>query len=283
MIGKRSLTGCLAICCATIAVNILLTSGMAFGQQDFDAERKLTRGLSMGPVPRDQQVILKLQEQIRQKEPSIRIQAIKGLANIGGQVSVMILRDVVDVEKEKDKAVRIEAVKALGQIGSLPDSRIVLQVLNIPLVDPDDSVRKRTVQAYRNAGTAFASAYLGEAIRKDRSVSVRLEAVDMLKRIGTRFAIPPLSEALRDRNESVRRMAADSLGKIGMLERRVANILGAAFAEEKSTAVKLEIVGSLGMVREQAGLEYLKLAMSDRSPTIRKFATKVYSRIIAFQ
>ena len=240
-------------------------------------------GLLRWPVPRDQQVILKLQEQIRQKEPSIRIQAIKGLANIGGQVSVMILRDVVDVEKEKDKAVRIEAVKALGQIGSLPDSRIVLQVLNIPLVDPDDSVRKRTVQAYRNAGTAFASAYLGEAIRKDRSVSVRLEAVDMLKRIGTRFAIPPLSEALRDRNESVRRMAADSLGKIGMLERRVANILGAAFAEEKSTAVKLEIVGSLGMVREQAGLEYLKLAMSDRSPTIRKFATKVYSRIIAFQ
>ena len=68
-----------------------------------------------------------------------------------------------------------------------------------------------------------------------------------------------------------------------MLERRVANILGAAFAEEKSTAVKLEIVGSLEMVREQAGLEYLKLAMSDRSPTIRKFATKVYSRIIAFQ
>ena len=256
---------------------------MAFGQQDFDAERKLTRGLSMGPVPRDQQVILKLQEQIRQKEPSIRIQAIKGLANIGGQVSVMILRDVVDVEKEKDKAVRIEAVKALGQIGSLPDSRIVLQVLNIPLVDPDDSVRKRTVQAYRNAGTSFASAYLGEAIRKDRSVSVRLEAVDMLKRIGTRFAILPLSEALRDRNESVRRKAAGSLGKIGMLERRVANILGAAFAEEKSTAVKLEIVGSLGMVREQAGLEYLQLAMSDRSPTIRKFATKVYSRIIAFQ
>ena len=283
MIGKRLLTGCLSIFCAAIAVNILLMSGMAFGQQDFDTERKLTRGMPIGPVPRDQQVILKLQDQIRQKEPSIRIQAIKGLANIGGHVSVMILRDVVDVEKEKDKAVRIEAVKALGQIGSLPNSRIVLQVLNIPLVDPDDSVRKRTVQAYRNAGTAFASAYLGEAIRKDRSVSVRLEAVDMLKRIGTRFAIPPLSEALRDRNESVRRKAADSLGKIGKLERRVADIQGSSFAEEKSTAVKLEIVGSLGMVREQAGLEYLQLAMSDRSPTIRKFATKVYSRIIAFQ
>ncbi len=283
MIGKRSFAGCVLNLRAMIALNILLMSGTAFGQQNFDAERKQTRGLSIGPIPRDQQVILELQDQIRQKEPSIRIEAIKGLANIGGHVSVMILRDVVDVEKEKDKAVRIEAVKALGQIGSLPDSRIVLQVLNIPLVDPDDSVRKRTVQAYRHAGTAFASAYLGEAIRKDRSVSVRLEAVDMLKRIGTRFAIPPLSEALRDRNESVRRKAADSLGKIGMLERRVADILGAAFAEEKSTAVKLEIVGSLGMVREQAGLEYLKLAMSDRSPTIRKFATKVYSRIIAFK
>ena len=202
---------------------------------------------------------------------------------MGGKTSVMFLRDAVDVAVEKDTAVRIEAVKAIGQIGSLPESRIVLEVLNIPLVDPDETVRKRTMQALRNTGTAFACPYLGEAIRRDRSVSVRLEAVEMLLRIGTRFAIPPLADALRDRNESVRRRAADALGKIGQLEANVADILGLAFAGERSVAVRIEIVGALGMVREHSGLEYLKVAMLDRDPTVRKRATEVYSRVIAFR
>jgi HEAT repeat protein len=114
-------------------------------------------------------------------------------------------------------------------------------------------------------------------------VSVRLEAVDMLQRIGTRFAIPPLSEALKDPNESVRAKAADALGKIGLLEKDIAGILGAAFATEKSVAVRIQMVGALGMVRERAGLDYLKVAMLDKDPTVRKHATEVYSRVIAFK
>lgn len=262
---------------------VLCFGGVAFAQQDFDAEREWTRGLPMTPAQLSDREVLKLQDQLREKNPAIRIQAIKGLAVIGGQTSVMILRDVVDFQREKDKAVRIEAVKALGQIGSLRDSRITLEVLNIPLVDPDETVRKRTVQAFRNTGTAHACSYLGEAIRKDRSVGIRLEAVDMLKRIGTRLAIPPLADAIRDRDETVRGKAADALGKIGELDRNVAPILGVAFATEKSVGVKLQIVGALGMVREHAGLDYLKVAMSDRDPTVRKHATEVYSRVIAFK
>ena len=233
-------------------------------------------------TPEDQDV-LKLQEQLQQKNSAIRIQAIKGLAVIGGQTGVMILRDAVDFQREKDKAVRIEAVKALGAIGSLRNSRIVLEVLNIPLVDPDETVRKRTVQAFRNSGTAHACPYLGYAIQNDRSVSVRLEAVDMLKRIGTHLAIPPLADAIKDRDAGVRGRAADALGKVGELDRNVAPILGAAFGTEKSVAVKLQIVGALGMVREHAGLSFLKVAMSDRDPTVRKHATEVYSRVIAFK
>lgn len=268
---------------AKTAPAILIFCAGAFGQQDFDLERQQTRQQPMTPAQLSDQEVLKLRDQILQRNPAIRIQAIKGLAVIGGQTSVMILRDVVDVQKEKDKAVRIEAVKALGQIGSLRDSRITLEVLNISLVDPDETVRKRTVRAFRNAGTAYACPYLGEAIRKDRSVSVRLEAVDMLQRIGTRFAIPPLSEALKDPNESVRAKAADALGKIGLLEKDIAGILGAAFVTEKSVAVRIQMVGALGMVRERAGLDYLKVAMSDKDPTVRKHATEVYSRVIAFK
>ncbi len=262
---------------------ILIFCAAASGQQNFDAEREQMRQKPMGFVPPEDQAVLKLQDQIRQKAPAIRIQAIKGLANIGGQTSVMILRDVIDFQKEKDKAVRIEGVKALGQIGSLPDSRILLQVLNISLVDPDETVRKRTIQALRNAGTAYACPYLGEALQRDASVSVRLEAVDMLQRIGTKRALAPLTTALKDRNESVRAKAADALGKIGELDRSVADILGEAFPTEKSVGVKIQIVGALGMVREHAGLGYLQTAMLDKNPTIRKHATEVYSRVIAYK
>ena len=261
----------------------LFVCGVASAQQNFDAERDRVRQMPMGPVSPDDQDVLKLQDQIKQKAPAIRIQAIKGLANIGGQTSVMILRDVVDFQREKDQAVRIEGVKALGQIGSLRDNRITLEVLNISLVDPDETVRKRTVQAFRNAGTAYACPYLGYAIQNDRSVAVRLEAVDMLKRIGTHFAIPPLANAVKDRDEAVRSKAADALGKVGELDRNVAPILGAAFETEKSVAVKLQIVGALGMVREHAGLSFLRTAMSDKDPTVRKHATEVYSRVIAFK
>ena len=261
----------------------LLVCGVASAQQNFDAERDRVRQMPMGPVSPDDQDVLKLQDQIKQKAPAIRIQAIRGLAGIGGQTSVMILRDVVDFQREKDLAVRIEGVKALGQIGSLRDNRITLEVLNICLVDPDETVRKRTVAAFRATGTAYACPYLGYAIQNDRSVSVRLEAVDMLKRIGTRFAIPPLSDAVKDRDEAVRGRAADALGKVGELDRNVAPILGAAFGTEKSVAVKLQIVGALGMVREHAGLSFLTVAMSDKNPTVRKHATEVYSRVIAFK
>jgi len=37
------------------------------------------------------------------------------------------------------------------------------------------------------------------------------------------------------------------------------------------------------MVREHAGLEYLRVAMTDKNPTIRKHATEVYSRVVAFK
>lgn len=266
-----------------LVLALVSSAHSGYTQQNFNAEREQTRTVPMGPVPPEDQDILRLQGQVQQKNTAIRMQAIRGLANIGGRTSVMILRDVVDFRKERDQAVRIAGVKALGQIGSLRGSSLTLEVLNIALDDPDETVRKRTVAAFRNTGTAHACPYLGYVIQNDRSVAVRLEAVDMLKRIGTYLAIPPLSDAVKDRDGTVRAKAADALGKLGELDRNVAPILGAAFATEKSVAVKLQIVGALGMVREHAGLTFLKTAMGDKDPTVRKRATEVYSRVIAYE
>ena len=59
--------------------------------------------------------------------------------------------------------------------------------------------------------------------------------------------------------------------------------LGEAYRQERDVGVRLEIVGSLGEVRERAGLSYLEEAMRDGNPTVRIRATQVYGRVLGLQ
>ena len=123
-----------------------------------------------------------------------------------------------------------------------------------------------------------------EALRSDRDESVRREAVLMLRKIGTQFSVQPLGEALQtDRNSSIRKLSADALGEIGKKERLAAQFLGEAYADESDQGVKLEIIGSLGLIRDRGGLPYLQEAMADRDLTLRLRATQVYGRILGLQ
>ena len=195
-------------------------------------------------------------------------------------MSALLLSQAMEDSLERDPAIRIEAAKGLGDIGG----RQALEVLGIGLSDRDASVRKRVVQALRWAGTVFAVPYIKEALENDRAVDVRLEGVKMLRKIGTQFSINPLQAALMDdRDVSVRLAAADALGEVGKKERVVAKFLGSAFQVERNAGVKLEIVRSLGLVRDRAGVPYLQVAMQDRDLTIRLRATEVYGRVLGLQ
>ncbi len=233
--------------------------------------------LSQGQVPPELQA---LQRQLSDRNGAVRTQAVQSLSLIGGPMSALLLSQAMDDSLERDSAIRIEAAKGLGDIGG----RQALEVLGIGLSDRDASVRKRVVQALRWAGTVFAVPYIKEALEKDRAVDVRLEGVKMLRKIGTQFSINPLQAALMDdRDMSVRLAAADALGEVGKKERDVAKFLGEALRQEKNAGVKMEIVKSLGLVRDRAGVPYLQEAMQDRDLTIRLRATEVYGRVLGLQ
>jgi len=238
---------------------------------------KYTTAVSQNQIPAD---LRPLYNQLLSRDAAVRVKAVQGLSLIGGPTSALLLAHAIDDSLELDAAVRIEAAIGLGEIGG----RQALRVLGIALDDKDPTVRMRAVQSLRWAGTVFSIPYIQEALRSDRLVGIRLEAVRMLRKIGSQFAIQPLEEALvTDREAGVRIAAADALGEVGKKEKDAARALGSAYAQERDTGVRLEIVGSLGLIRDRAGLPFLVTAMNDRDLTVRLKATQVYGRILGLQ
>ena len=109
----------------------------------------------------------------------------------------------------------------------------------------------------------------------------------MLRKIGTQFSVDPLTTALtgplQDRSSAIRKAAADALGEIGKKERDISRYLDVAYRNETNLGVKLEIIGSLGLLRDRAGLPILQVAMQDRNLTLRMRATQVYGRVLGLQ
>ena len=268
----------------TTLLTLILGAGLpsVAAPQDLDELRattkdKYTKVVTGGQIPTELQILYK---QLSDRDPAVRIKAVQSLSLIGGPMSALILAQAIDDSLERDAAVRIEAAKGLGDIGG----RQALEVLGIGLDDRDATVRKRTVASLRWAGTVFAVPYIQAALRGDQEIGVRLEAVRMLRKIGTQFSVQPLVEALMgDRDNGVRIAAADALGEVGKKERQVARFLGEAYRQEKDMGVKMEIVGSMGLVRDRAGLPFLREAMEDRSSTVRMHATQIYGRVLGLQ
>ena len=243
-------------------------------QVNEETVKKYTTVIENGQIPQE---LVALHNQLSSRDEIIRIKAVQALGLVGGPMAALILRRSIDQTLERASSVRSEAAKSLGDIGG----RQALETLGIGLKDRDVTVRLNTVEALRFAGTVFAVPFIQEALRNDRALGVRLKAVHMLRKIGTQFSTQPLQEALmEDANLGLRLAAADALGEIGKKERQVASMLGEAFTQERNSGIRLEIVKSLGLVREKAGLPFLAAAMDDRDLTVRMRATEIYGRVL---
>jgi len=224
--------------------------------------------------------LMALHNQLLDPNSAVRIKAVQSLALIGGSMSALLLVRAMNDDIEREAAVRLEAARGLGDIGG----RQALETLGIGLDDKDLAVRLEAVRALRWAGTVFAVPYIQEVLRNDRNLGLRLESVRMLRKIGTQFSVQPLVETLlQDRSVEVRLAAADALGEVGKKERQVAQYLGEAYRQEKDVGVRLEIVGSLGEVRDRAGVPYLEEALLDQDLTVKMRATQVYGRVLGLQ
>lgn len=283
-----------------IIIGLLLTTGSATAQrldEMIETVRKEYEAIigTSGKIPAAFQP---LHIQLSDPQPMVRIRALQGLALVGGPTAALLMASAMDDSTESSASVRIEAARGLGEVGG----QQALKVLGLGLKDPDATVRMRVLESLRWAGTVFAVPYINIALNgditfpggtptvhrpQDPVLGVRLQAIRMLRKIGTQFSVQPLADALtgprKDGNSAIRKAAADALGEIGKKERDVARYLDVAYRTETDMGVKLEIIGSLGLVRDRAGLPALQIAMQDPNLTLRMRATQVYGRVLGLQ
>ena len=217
--------------------------------------------------------IAALRSMLQDNAAEIRIKAAEGLGRVGGREAVMILSEgLVD----KNSEVRVAVVEALGFVGGSS----AIAVLSGALADKSAEVRLRAVEALKDAGTIAAIPSIQKAFQ-DKEESVRLRAALMLRKIGHRNGVPVLAQAiLNDRSDNVRSTATQYLGSIGVKDGRSVGILTRAL-DDKSPAVRIRAVESLGFVQMPSAISALRRALEDPHLGVRIRATEVMGRVLA--
>src|SRR5499426_1075684 len=147
---------------------------------DPSAQRKAAEALRLGF---EVQAVPVLNRAVETGNPSVRIEAIRALAQIQPPAPETIAT-LSKAMRDTDPAVQRAAAGALGDVGAV-------SVLALALKDPDKNVRRNAVRPLRRV------------VIRDRSLTA------------TRAVVTALADALKDPDGAVRRAAASSLGAIG--------------------------------------------------------------------
>src|SRR5499426_454188 len=147
---------------------------------DPSAQRKAAEALRLGF---EVQAVPVLNRAVETGNPSVRIEAIRALAQIQPPAPETVAT-LSKAMRDTDPAVQRAAAAALGDVGAV-------SVLTQALKDPDKNVRRNAVRPLRRV------------VIRDRSSTA------------TRAVVTALADALKDPDGAVRRAAASSLGAIG--------------------------------------------------------------------
>ena len=149
----------------------------------------------------------------RDNDNEVRMSAAVTLGRIGPDANIAIPA-LITLLKDKEDYVRCEAAGALGKMG--PDARIATAALTESLADQFMWVRSRSARALGNIGPEAKTAIPTlVGLLKDKMINVRMSAIEALGRIGPDpKTVPALKELLDEKDDNIRRMAADALEKI---------------------------------------------------------------------
>ncbi len=104
----------------------------------------------------------------------------------------------------------------------------------------------------------------------DREESVRLVAVEALGKMRGPAVVDTLLVALRDKSSDVRLSAVEQLGGLG--DRRAVQPLLDQFARDDSPQVRYECLTSLGLIGDPSTVDFLVKGTSDADPFVRLWA-----------
>ena len=129
----------------------------------------------------------------------------------GGSREVEFTRGLAEqVLGEHDARVRCEIVAVAGMF----DTASALAICKGAMQDPDERVRSRACQVWRERGGAEAVQQLANRCRVDRELDVRLQAIRMLGELEDEAAIPVLADVLADPDPAVQYRAVAALKRV---------------------------------------------------------------------
>lgn len=162
-------------------------------------------------LSKDKHAIPVLLEALHGEFFTVRARAALALANIGDR---LVISEILPMLKDRENEVRIAACVALGGFN---DPSTFDELANVALDDPMIEVRQAAVKALGDSKSPAAIPFLMEALRdsfwwfeREQSVRVLLNAIEGMGKP----AVEPLIEALRDREGTVRKLAAIMLGNL---------------------------------------------------------------------
>jgi len=184
------------------------------------------------------------------------------------------------IEKTSSDPARREAIRALGRLGSQRSYELLANILGSESQPP--AVRQDAVYAigklnFNDPGTKAQAAELVARAAKQQSPGVRSGVAATLGRLRVTATRPTLELLARDKESSVREVAAFALGQFG--DAASVPVLERALAKDPSTNVRREAARSLGEIGSENAVAPLAAAVNDPDPLVRRASAEALKRL----
>lgn len=214
-----------------------------------------------------------LAEAVKDSNEQVRQKAIFSLAQLRMPEALPVF---IAALKDRSWRVRLYAAKA---INLSPDPSAVPALLGV-LNDPEDEVSNEVVSALNKLKRdPQALPYFVRILKESKEDFVREYAASALGNTRSQSVVPDLVEALKDRDENVRRNSAEALGKI--CDRRTVPVLLSAL-KESSPKVRAAAALALYNIGDQSTVPDLIRALGDADFNVSFAANKGLERMLEF-
>ncbi|MBI5631953.1 MAG: HEAT repeat domain-containing protein [Nitrospirae bacterium] len=274
----------------------MLLFGSGYLEQDIKLAKKF---IDKNITRKTQRHINRLDDELKDKDPEIRINAIRFLMEVSYPQKVDILTSFL--KSDDNENVRLEAVKALGKSGDSAAIDILIEALKnknpqfsfeaakaLGSLTGWNLIEPRAVQALiaavreKNSAAAEALGSMSspQAIKiicealQDKNPEVRAAAANALNYMaavakGNSEMVDPLIEALSDDDPNVRMSAAEALGHLA--DPRATKALDRATAD-KNPDVAYRAVFALGKLKSPQDMDSMIAALKHKDPRVRQSA-----------
>ncbi len=189
------------------------------------------------------------------RDAKVRQAAAQALGEIGDVAGVGSLTSLLD---DADSKVAAAAATSLGRLKVTDAAPALLRLLNRGAAESAASAAR----ALGDIGVRQAVPALSEALLNEKlEGAAREEAAAALGKLNDPAALPALVSSLDSPDDRIRWAAADSLGRLGLLE-SVAP-LGKTLASDKDPRVREVAALALGNIRSKEAVNFLLTGMND--------------------